>query len=330
MRWIEARCRRARARRLAADHVRDRRPARAAGGGPAAPRRLHGLPPVRVGNAASDHLQLDIYGELMDSVYLYDKYGAPIGYDAWVNIVRLLDWVCAQLAAAGRGHLGGARWTAGVPLLAGDVLGGRRPRHPARQKRSFPAPLDALVRRRATTIYQDVFSRFWDPTRRAFIQHVGAHHARRLGAADAARPLRLPHRSALDIDAARDRAGAGERLAGLSLSPAARILRRARPGKRDLHACAPSGTSSACPACGDLQQGTTRLREDARLRQPPRACTARSWGPRRNISATSLRRSRTWPSSAPPSISTADSRPPATPGDRDTPRVVRTGMCQAR
>ena len=37
---------------------------------------------MRIGNAAFDHLQLDIYGELMDSVYLYDKYGSPIGYDA--------------------------------------------------------------------------------------------------------------------------------------------------------------------------------------------------------------------------------------------------------
>ena len=53
-----------------------------------------GSSPVLIGNAAHTHLQLDIYGELMDSVYLYDKYGSPIGYDAWMNIVRLIDWVC--------------------------------------------------------------------------------------------------------------------------------------------------------------------------------------------------------------------------------------------
>src|SRR5215471_3056557 len=53
-----------------------------------------GSRPVRIGNAAYKHLQLDIYGELMDSVYLYDKYGSPIGYDDWTNIVRLIDWVC--------------------------------------------------------------------------------------------------------------------------------------------------------------------------------------------------------------------------------------------
>src|SRR5215471_7927131 len=43
--------------------------------------------PVRIGNAAYTHLQLDIYGELMDSVYLYDKYGSPIGHDGWMSVV---------------------------------------------------------------------------------------------------------------------------------------------------------------------------------------------------------------------------------------------------
>src|SRR5262245_35147686 len=53
-----------------------------------------GSRPVRIGNAAYTHLQLDIYGELMDSVYLYDKYGSPIGHDAWKNIARLIEWLC--------------------------------------------------------------------------------------------------------------------------------------------------------------------------------------------------------------------------------------------
>src|SRR5437773_6127636 len=55
-----------------------------------------GSSPVRIGNAAFDNLQLDIYGELMDSVYLYDKYGSPMGYDAWTNLVRLMDWLSAN------------------------------------------------------------------------------------------------------------------------------------------------------------------------------------------------------------------------------------------
>ena len=36
-----------------------------------------GSAPVRIGNAAAKQLQLDIYGELMDSVYLYDEWASP-------------------------------------------------------------------------------------------------------------------------------------------------------------------------------------------------------------------------------------------------------------
>ncbi|MGH3103103.1 MAG: glycoside hydrolase family 15 protein, partial [Gaiellaceae bacterium] len=50
--------------------------------------------PVRVGNGAADQLQLDIYGELIDSVYLYNKYGTPIYHEAWVELSRIVDWVC--------------------------------------------------------------------------------------------------------------------------------------------------------------------------------------------------------------------------------------------
>ena len=53
-----------------------------------------GSHPVRIGNGAYNQLQLDIYGELMDSVYLYNKYGTPISYDFWIHLRRLTNWVC--------------------------------------------------------------------------------------------------------------------------------------------------------------------------------------------------------------------------------------------
>jgi GH15 family glucan-1,4-alpha-glucosidase len=50
--------------------------------------------PVRVGNAATHQLQLDIYGELIDSIYLYNRHGEPITYDLWLYVRKLAYWVC--------------------------------------------------------------------------------------------------------------------------------------------------------------------------------------------------------------------------------------------
>ena len=52
-----------------------------------------GSRPVRVGNAAVSQLQLDIYGELIDSVYLYNKYGDGISHDGWQDLTRILAWL---------------------------------------------------------------------------------------------------------------------------------------------------------------------------------------------------------------------------------------------
>src|SRR6185503_12468106 len=52
-----------------------------------------GSKPVRIGNGAANQLQLDIYGELMDSVYLFNKYGRPISYELWEYLRRLTNWV---------------------------------------------------------------------------------------------------------------------------------------------------------------------------------------------------------------------------------------------
>ena len=62
-----------------------------------------GSGPVRIGNAAVSQYQGDIYGELMDALYLSNKYVSPTSYDAWVKIRKRLDWICDnwQLPDAG-------------------------------------------------------------------------------------------------------------------------------------------------------------------------------------------------------------------------------------
>ena len=51
----------------------------------------------------AEQLQLDIYGELMDSIYLYDKYGTPIAYDVWSHLRKMLDWVADNWMSADDG-----------------------------------------------------------------------------------------------------------------------------------------------------------------------------------------------------------------------------------
>jgi len=132
-----------------------------------------GSRPVRIGNAAQNHLQLDIYGEFMDSVYLYDKYGSPIGHDEWMNVVRLIDWVCDHWrekdesiweVRGGRQEFLFSRMMCWVAVDRAIRLANRR---------SFPAPLSRWYDVR-DTIYRDIFERFWNPSRRGFMQHPGA------------------------------------------------------------------------------------------------------------------------------------------------------------
>lgn len=129
--------------------------------------------PVRIGNAAAGQLQLDIYGELMDTVYLYNKYGDPISYDLWENLVRLVDWVCDHWRRPDAGvweiradpqEFLYSRLLCWVAVDRGIRLA---------QRRSFPAPLGHWYRVR-DEIYRDVFQNFWDAERRTFVQYKGA------------------------------------------------------------------------------------------------------------------------------------------------------------
>jgi GH15 family glucan-1,4-alpha-glucosidase len=133
-----------------------------------------GSRPVRIGNGAYDQIQLDIYGELMDSVYLYDKYGQPISHDLWLNLRRLIEWVCDHWRTPDEGiweTRGGKKefLFSRVMCWAAVDRGIRLAR-----KRSFPAPVERW-RKVRDEIYMDVFESFWSKERGAFVQSLGSN-----------------------------------------------------------------------------------------------------------------------------------------------------------
>ena len=132
-----------------------------------------GSRPVRVGNGAGRQSQLDVYGALMDSVYLYDKYGEPISYDFWMRLSGLVDWVCENWRRPDHGI-----WEVRAGLreyLNSRVLCWVAVDRAVRlaMKRSFPAPLERWLAAR-DAMYRSVFEEFWDPRKKAFVQHRGS------------------------------------------------------------------------------------------------------------------------------------------------------------
>jgi GH15 family glucan-1,4-alpha-glucosidase len=129
-----------------------------------------GSAPVRVGNGAAEQLQLDIYGELVDSVYLYNKYGEPISYDAWQDLSRIVDWVAEHWDQADEGvwETRGGRQHFTYSRLMSWVAVERAVRI-ARQ-RGLPADIVRWMRVR-DEIFDQVMSRGWHPDRGAFVQH---------------------------------------------------------------------------------------------------------------------------------------------------------------
>ena len=53
-----------------------------------------GAQPVRIGNAAAEQVQTDIYGEFMDALYIATRARGKPSYGVWKKIARLMDWLC--------------------------------------------------------------------------------------------------------------------------------------------------------------------------------------------------------------------------------------------
>ncbi|MCP2168553.1 glycoside hydrolase family 15 protein [Goodfellowiella coeruleoviolacea] len=126
--------------------------------------------PVRVGNAAADQLQLDIYGALIDSVYLYDKWGQPISSGHWDEVCGLVDWVCDHWDQPDEGiweTRGGRKKFLYSRLMCWVAI--ERAMRMA-QRRGLPADIPRW-RQARDTIYRTIMRHGWSAERQAFVQY---------------------------------------------------------------------------------------------------------------------------------------------------------------
>ncbi len=129
--------------------------------------------PVLIGNGAAKQLQLDIYGELMDSIYLFNKWGHEISHDFWQNLTGLVESVVEHWREPDAGiweTRKGAQEFLYSRLMCWVAVD--RALRLAR-KRSLPAPVARWEEAR-DTIYRDIFTNFWDEEQQTFVQHRGS------------------------------------------------------------------------------------------------------------------------------------------------------------
>jgi GH15 family glucan-1,4-alpha-glucosidase len=148
--------------------------------------------PVRIGNAAFQQQQLDIYGELMDAVYLYNRYNA-ISYDLWQYLHRLLRWLEEHWQDPDEGI-----WEVRAgpkPFVHSRVMSWvafDRALRVARQ-RGLPAPMDAWMQTSAQ-IYEQIMEQGWSEQKQSFVQYYGSD------AVDASALLMVPTKFAGPTD----------------------------------------------------------------------------------------------------------------------------------
>jgi len=132
-----------------------------------------GSAPVRIGNEAYTQIQLDIYGALIDAIYLYNKYAEPITAELWKSVRRLINWVCSNWQRDDRGiweirgnprplvHSKMMCWVAvdrGLRLAA---------------KRSLPCDQGRWLTCR-DQIYEEILAKGWNQGKHSFVQSYGS------------------------------------------------------------------------------------------------------------------------------------------------------------
>lgn len=131
--------------------------------------------PVRIGNAAAHQTQIDIYGELIDTIYIYNKSHKPITYEFWLLIEKQVECVVKNWKKPDHGiweirgekkeflHTRVMCWVAMDRAIK------------IAENRSFPYPVEKWQKVR-DEIYLDIYNNFWNEDIKAWVQHKGGKH----------------------------------------------------------------------------------------------------------------------------------------------------------
>jgi GH15 family glucan-1,4-alpha-glucosidase len=129
-----------------------------------------GSRPVRIGNGAADQLQLDIYGEAADAMYLADARGVQIAHQGWTAVTGIIDWLCEHWdqpdegiweTRGGRKNFTYGRFQTWIALDRAIRIAAARGR---------PADLARWTSTR-DAVYTQIMERGWNPKVGAFTQH---------------------------------------------------------------------------------------------------------------------------------------------------------------
>jgi len=130
-----------------------------------------GSTPVHVGNGAADQLQLDIYGEALEALAVGERF-RPLGDPGWTKLRGILDWLADNWDQPDEGvwETRGGRKDFTYGRIMCWVAFDRAIR--IARDRGLPAPLERWTAAR-DAIYEQVFTRCWNPERKAFTQYPG-------------------------------------------------------------------------------------------------------------------------------------------------------------
>ncbi|HKN53300.1 MAG TPA: glycoside hydrolase family 15 protein [Amycolatopsis sp.] len=129
-----------------------------------------GSSPVRIGNDAAGQLQLDIYGEALDSVSAADRAGFELPHRGWTAVRAVLDWLSEHWdqpeegiweTRGGRECFTYGRLMSWVAFDRGIRMAGTHGR---------PAPVEDWTWQR-DSVYDQILNRGWHRSRQAFVQH---------------------------------------------------------------------------------------------------------------------------------------------------------------